>query len=220
MLRSMKKLLLAFALLFVCLSLPTPAFAEEPAPPTASPVHFSTKDKKDLVRIETYLNNLKNVSADFMQIDDAGGIMRGQLAIARPGKMRVTYAEPSKDFIIADGSYVHIWNEDLQSQTNVDQSTSLAEFILRDPVKLEGDVTITKLARFQSKIEVTLVQTNDPGAGSLTLVFEDKPLKLRQWKVIDPQGRSTGVSLENLSDHAKFPDSLFVFTPPNFGKND
>lgn len=217
MLRVMKKLLLAFVLLFV--SLPLPAFAAEGAQ-TPAPIHFSVKDKKDLTRIETYLNNLKNVSADFMQIDDAGGIMHGQVAIVRPGKMRVTYAPPSKDFIICDGSWVHIWNDDLKAQTNVPQGTSLAELILRDPVKLEGDVTITKLERFPAKIEVTVIQTNDPGAGSLTMVFEDKPLKLRQWKIIDPQGRTTGVSLMNMSDHAKFADGTFVYTPPNFGKND
>ncbi len=215
MLRVMKKLLLAVALLFI--AMPLPVFAEGAS--VAPAVYSSAKDKKDLGRIEDYLNGLKNISADFVQIDDAGGMMRGHLAIARPGKMRVTYTPPSKDFIIADGSSVHIWNEDMQSQTNVDQSTSLAEFILRDPVKLEGAVTVTKLARFPAKIEVTLIQTNDPGAGSLTLVFEDKPLKLRQWKVIDPQGRSTGVSLENMSTAAKFPDSLFVFIPPNFGEN-
>jgi outer membrane lipoprotein-sorting protein len=211
----MKKFLSVIALFFALLPVSLPAHAAQPA---VAQTHLSARDKKDLSRIETYLNGLKNISADFLQVDDAGGMMRGQIAISRPGKMRVTYAPPSKDFIIADGSFVHIWNEDLKSQTNVEEGTSLAEFILRDPVKLNGDVAVTKIERRPAKIEVTLVQTNDPGAGSLTLVFEDKPLKLRQWKVIDPQGHATGVSLENVSDRAAFPDSTFIYTPPNFGK--
>ena len=212
----MKKLLLLIALGLAPLLSLSPACAAEPA---AAPYTLTAQDKKDLPRIEDYLNGLKNISADFLQIDDAGGIMRGALAISRPGKMRVTYNPPSKDFIIADGSFVHIWNEDLKAQTNVEQGSSLAEFILRDPVKLHGEVTVTKVERFPAKLEVTLVQSNDPGAGSLTLVFEDKPLKLRQWKVVDPQGRMTGVSLENMSDGAVFPANTFIFTPPNFGKN-
>ncbi len=212
----MKKLLLLFVLSRAPLLSLSPVRAAEPAA-----VHYtpSAQDKKDLPRIEDYLNGLKNLSASFLQIDDTGGIMRGELAISRPGKMRVTYNPPSKDFIIADGSFVHIWNEDLKAQTNVEQGSSLAEFILRDPVKLQGEVTVTKVERSPAKLEVTLVQSNDPGAGSLTLVFEDKPLKLRQWKVIDPQGRMTGVSLENMSEGAVFPASTFIFTPPNFGKN-
>jgi outer membrane lipoprotein-sorting protein len=212
----MKKLLLILAFLLASLSAPLSVDAAQPA---VAPARLTAQDKQDLSRIENYLNELKNVSADFLQIDDAGGMMRGQLAISRPGKMRVTYDPPSKDFIIADGSFVHIWNEDLKSQTNVEQSSSLAEFILRDPVKLNGEVTVTKIQRFPAKIEVTLVQSDDSGAGSLVLVFEDRPLKLRQWKVIDPQGRLTGVNLENMSEGAVFPENLFIFTPPNFGKN-
>jgi outer membrane lipoprotein-sorting protein len=68
-------------------------------------------------------------------------------------------------------------------------------------------------------MEVTLVQTKDPGVGSLTLVFEDRPLKLRQWKVIDAEGRTTGVSLENMSENVTFPSSTFYFVSPNFGSH-
>jgi outer membrane lipoprotein-sorting protein len=209
----MKKLFLFLAL---CLA---PLLSAQAAQPTAIPVHLTTQDQSDLSQIEDYLNGLKNISADFLQVDDAGGFLHGEIAISRPGKMRVTYNPPNKDFIIADGNFVHIWDDELQNQTNVVQGTSLAEFILRDPVKLGGDVTVTKIQRFPSKLEVTLVQSNDPGTGSLTLVFEEKPLKLRQWKVIDPQGHTTGVSLENMSTGATFPASTFTFTPPNFGKN-
>ena len=216
----MKKLLFIF-----CLSL-LPSFlmlgttaSQATGAMAAQPPRFSTQDKTDISRIETYLNGLKNISANFLQIDDAGGIMRGMLAIARPGKMRVTYDAPSKDFIIADGSFVHIWNEDLQAQTNVEQGSSLAEFILRDPVRLSGDVTVTKVKHAPAKLEVTLVQTEDTGTGSLTLVFEDSPLRLRQWKVVDAQGRTTGVSLENMRDDVTFPSTTFTFVPPNFGKN-
>ncbi len=208
----MKKHILALAFITLCLA-PAPLFAAEQA------AHLSNQDKSDIARIENYLNNLKNISADFMQIDDAGGIMHGTLDISRPGKMHVAYNPPNKDFIIADGSFVHIWDDSLQNQTNVPQGSSLAEFILRDPVKLAGDVTITKIQHFAAKIEVTLVQTTDPGAGSLTLVFEDRPLNLRQWKVLDAEGHSTGVNLQNMEEVASFPRDTFVFVPPNFGKN-
>ncbi|MDR3424980.1 MAG: outer membrane lipoprotein carrier protein LolA [Alphaproteobacteria bacterium] len=210
----MKKLLLLILLgLFPLFAAPC-VYAAVPAHPS-----FSAQDKKDLSRIADYLNGLKNISADFLQVDDAGGILHGEIAISRPGKMRVDYNPPDKDFIIADGSIVHIWDDSLKAQTNVDQGTSLAEFILRDPIKMSGDVTVTKIQHSPAKIEVTLVQTNDPDAGSLTLVFEDNPLKLRQWKVVDAEGRSTAVSLENMSEGAVFPATTFIFTPPNFEKN-
>lgn len=206
-----------YLVLFALLCGLQPAHASTPAA-SADPAAWSAQDKNDIKRIEAYLNNLRSISADFLQVDEQGGMMRGKIAIQRPGKMRVTYDSPNKDFIICDGDWVHIWNEDLKSQTNVEQGSSLAEFILRDPIKLEGDVTITKFRRYPAKLEITLAQTEDPATGTLTLVFEDHPLLLRQWKVIDAEGHSTGVNLENEHDDVTFPKSTFIFTPPNFGK--
>ena len=210
----MKKLLIA-CLLFSIISI-GPVYG---APDGFTPARLSPQDRADTIRMEAYLNGLKNISANFMQIDDAGGIMRGHIDIARPGKMRVSYDPPSKDFIIADGESVHIWNNDLQEQTNIDQGSSLAEFILRDPIKLEGEIMITRFKRFPSKMELTLAESNDPSAGQLTLVFEDNPLKLRQWKVTDPQGHTTGVNLENLEYDVTFSPRIFQYHPPNFGQN-
>ena len=178
---------------------------------------LSEQDKADIARIEVYLNDLKSISADFLQVGDQGDMMRGEIAIERPGKMRVTYAPPSKDFIVADGDFVHIWDASLKSQTNVPDDSSLANFILRKNISLSGGVTVTKFQRFPSKLELTLVQTNDPGLGQLTLIFEDKPLLLRQWKVLDAQGRTTGVNLENERSGVDFPHDTFTFVPPSFG---
>ena len=139
----------------------TPALAKD-SPSVAPPIELSAQDRSDIQRIETYLNGLHSISADFVQMDEQGGMMRGTIAIQRPGKMRVNYDPPNKDFIIADGSWVHIWNEDLKAQTNVEQGSSLAEFILRDPIKLSGDVTVTRFKHLPAKLEMTLVQTDDP----------------------------------------------------------
>src|SRR5262249_14788164 len=116
----MKKISLFLSLFFFLPLSLSYAQAEEAARPP-----FFQRDSKDLRRIEDYLNGLKNISAGFLQIDDAGGMMHGELAISRPGKMRVDYDPPSRNFIIADGDFVHIWNDDLQAQTNVAQGTSL-----------------------------------------------------------------------------------------------
>lgn len=211
--------LLASCLLLILAAMAPPALASDKiAVETAVQPQWSPQDTEDLHRIEIYLNGLRSIAADFLQVDEEGHMLHGKIAIQRPGKMRVTYDAPNKDFIVADGDWVHIWNEDLKAQTNVEQGSSLAEFVLRDPIKLQGDVTVTKLKHLPAKVEMTLVQTQDPAAGSLTLVFEDHPLLLRQWKVLDPQGHITGVNLENEEMDVKFPRSTFIFVPPNFGK--
>lgn len=177
------------------------------------------KAKADVERIEAYLNKLKSVSASFIQVDDRGEFRDGDIAIERPGKMRVTYDGPDSDFIVADGSVVHMWDAEMQQQSNVPLGSGIAELILRDPIRLEGDVTVTRVERFPSKLEMTVVATNDPGEGSLTLIFEENPLQLRQWRVVDAQGRTTGVNLQNVREGVSFPDNMFSFMPPNLGKS-
>ena len=166
----MNKVILLSILLSLIIALPAkPVWAAKKTAETS--IQAAAKDQADIARIESYLNDLRKISADFAQIDDTGSILRGHISIQRPGKMRVDYDEPNKDFIIADGRSVHIWNDELQEQTNVDQGSSLAEFILRDPVRMDGDVKIKSFHRGSGKLEITLVQTDDLAAGSLMRLF-------------------------------------------------
>jgi len=190
--------------------------AEQPA---VTPAKLTAAEQSDIARIESYLNELKSVGANFMQVNDTGALRHGAISIKRPGKMRVVYDEPDKDFIVADGSFVHIWDDEMQQQTNVPVGSSVAEFILREHIKLSGDVVVTRFARFPAKLEITIVSSKEPQDGELTLIFEDKPLKLRQWRVVDSQGRTTGVNLENAREGIEFPENTFVFVPPTLGKS-
>lgn len=209
--------LLVFVLVF---SLGAPLVqAEDDAPSRAVPLRLSKRDQADVERLEQCLNNLKSFTAGFTQVNDQGQLRHGTLALQRPGKMRVTYDPPSEDFIVADGNNLHVWDSEMKQQSVVSLDSSLAAFILRSSIKLSGDVTLTALSRAPAKIEVSLVSTNDPAEGQLTLVFEDKPLQLRQWRVFDAQGRMTGVSLENVREDTTFPDETFHFIAPNFGKS-
>jgi outer membrane lipoprotein-sorting protein len=65
------------------------------------------------------------------------------------------------------------------------------------------------------QIQATLVRTNSPGDGSLTLIFADQPLALRQWTVVDAQRRETHVTLNNVQTGGTFDPQLFeqIFVP-------
>jgi outer membrane lipoprotein-sorting protein len=66
---------------------------------------------------------------------------------------------------------------------------------------------------------VTVVESVRPDAGSLTLVLTENPLTLRQWTVIDQQGKSTTVNLSDLQFGVALDPSLFqyqsLFNRPN-----
>jgi len=64
-------------------------------------------------------------------------------------------------------------------------------------------------------LQLTLVRTDSPGDGSLTLIFADNPLALRQWVVVDAQRRETHVTLSDVRLGGSFDPALFEqLSPP------
>lgn len=205
------KLRVLLTLLFVTLA-PSLALA-------VAPVEGTEQNKRDVARAEAYLNSLHNVEARFLQSTEDGATAGGQLQIQRPGKMRLTYDPPATDFIVADGDFVNLWDGEMQQSSTLPQGESLADIILRENLRLSGDLTVTKIERFPARLEITVVESKNPDDGSLTLVFEDNPLQLRQWRVQDAQGRSTSVALQGLHEVMAFPGATFTYRAPNFGRN-
>jgi outer membrane lipoprotein-sorting protein len=83
-------------------------------------------------------------------------------------------------------------------------------------VELSGKVTVTAIQRLPGQIQLTLVRTDSPGDGAITLIFADPPLTLRQWTVVDAQRRETHVTLYNAQLGGSFDPALFEqLSPPS-----
>jgi outer membrane lipoprotein-sorting protein len=170
-------------------------------------------------RAERYLNARNSFTARFLQTTEDGAVTTGTLLVSRPGKMNLTYDPPLKDFIIADGSFVYLWDGDLQTSTTLPLGGSLADLILRAGLKLSGDITVLQVTHEKSRLEITVQQAKDPDQGSMTLVFEDNPLLLHGWRVTDAQNRVTSVTLQNIQENVPIPARSFTFVPPRLGKS-
>lgn len=182
----------------------------------AAPV-IKTDDKEEVARIEAFLNSFKSLKADFMQTLSDGTTLKGKVAIARPGKMRLEYEPPNENLLVADGAFVHVWDGQSKTGSSVPLGTSLADIILRDDLKLGGDIRVSDIKEYPAALLVTLVQSDNPAAGSLTLEFEDRPLKLKNWRVVDAQGLETRVAIYNQEMDVAIPSSTFFYRDPNVG---
>ncbi len=156
---------------------------------------LSAQDRADLQRIELYLNSITTLQARFVQVSATEGRATGTFYISRPGRMRVEYDPPVPYLYVADGYWLTFWDGRLQQRTDVPLGSTLADFLVRPDVRLSGDVTVTGLRRAPNQIEVDIVQTEDPAAGTLTLAFANNPLQLERWRVVDAQGLTTQVTL-------------------------
>ena len=172
----------------------------------------TAQDRADLARIEAYLDGLRSLKAKFLQVAPNGAISRGTAWLERPGRMRFEYDPPSPFLLVAGHGLLVFHDSDLQQTTNIPLSRTPLGILLASQVQLSGDVTVTGMQHLPGQIQVTLVRTGSPGDGSLTLVFADSPLALRQWIVVDAQRQATRVTLYDVQLGGQFNQDLFEFT--------
>lgn len=186
------------------------------AKPEAAAADVKGTDAKaaDLARIEKYLNNVRTMTAHFLQSTTDGGEAQGTLYLQRPGKLRLEYDPPTPVLIVSDGNLVHYYDSELNQVSQVSLFSTPAAVLVRDTYKFDGDVRITDYERGPGVIRITITDAKNPDVGSLSLAFQDNPLILKQWKVTDPQGVVTTVALSDAHRDVTLSPKLFDFTDP------
>lgn len=185
--------------------------------PASSAVSAST-DQAEIDRAEEYLNGVTTLKAHFMQVSPDGSTTDGTVYLSRPGHLRLDYEPPSPIQVIADGHFLIYFDKELKQVSYLDLDASPAGVLVRAKVKLSGeDLKVTKVAHQPGVLNITVIKAEDPGQGSITLVFTQSPFQLRQWQVTDPQGQITTVSLFDAETGVAIDKNLFFFKDPNLG---
>jgi outer membrane lipoprotein-sorting protein len=188
-------------------------------PVAARAMPLSPQDRADIVRVEAYLGGLKTLKAHFIQTTGDGEMSDGTAWLQRPGRMRFQYNPPAPFLLIAAYGVLTFNDSSLQQTSNIPLSRTPLGILLAEDVKLTGAVTVTDIQRLPGQLQLTLVRTESPGDGSLTLIFADNPLALRQWTVLDAQRRETHVTLTNVQFGGTFDQELFKqISPPAANK--
>lgn len=182
----------------------------------AAPAFAQTIDRAALARIETYLNGLRTLRARFLQVAQDGSSAQGTAWISRPGRMRFDYDPPEPLLLVASGGQVLMYDRELRQPTVVPASSTPLGLLLRPEIRLSGDITVTGMERTGGFLRISLHRTGAPAEGRLTLSFSENPLELRQWTVLDAQGRETRVTLYEIDTTTRPDNRIFDFNDPRF----
>lgn len=182
-----------------------------------NPLHAESSDK-NVQKVEKYLQNLKTARARFVQTTHDGTQLVGTFYLQRPGKLRFEYDPPIEDFVVADGTLIYFYDAELGEQTNAPIGQTLADFFLRKKLNLGDDVKVTDIKKGGGFLQVKLIQTADPEAGSITLGFKEKPFELNKWRVVDGQGLITEIELFYFKEDIKHAAGLFAYRNPKPNK--
>jgi outer membrane lipoprotein-sorting protein len=190
-----------------------PAMAQEAAG-MAADLQRADLQRADLQRIESYLNGLTTLSARLTQIAEDGRTATAMLYISRPGRMRLEYDPPSPVLMVATGTFLVYFDKSLKQVSYIPISSTPAWLFLRETVSLTGEVKVTEIAREAGTLRATVIKSDEPDAGAITLLFTEAPFQLRQWTVRDSQGSRTRITLSEVTTGMALDRRLFEFQEP------
>ena len=201
--------LLALSLLITAASTLGPVAADE-----AGPVDQSAQ----IAGIETYLNSIATMKARFLQVAEDGTLATGDFYLRRPGRLRFEYDPPVPILVVADSIWIVFEDSELRQVDRLPLSSTPLSILVADEVSLGDGAVISEISASGGLLQIALRDTENPDEGVLTLVFDARPLRLRQWLVTDSLGQTTEITLSDLEINIPLDPRLFVYDEPEFRK--
>ena len=169
-----------------------------------------------LAQANAYFNGMSTLTGRFLQIAADGRRIGGTLTIAKPGRLRFDYDQPSPLEVIADGTSVAVRDRKLATQDLYFIAQTPLKFLLREKIDLARDLTVTDVTNDPGGVRISLEDRATLGGTSKIQLFFDADVKtLSQWRITDPQGYLTTVQLSNLQKGRSVDGNLFFI---NYGR--
>ena len=176
------------------------------AHPTSDLSLFDDKQRALVTRVSSYLSGVQTLTGKFVQIGPDGGRTTGHLFLQKPGRVRFEYDPPTPIDIVADGSQVAVSDRQLGTHDLYPLSQTPLRFLLADHIDLLQDTNVVSVTADNGFVTV-VIEEKQPfvGTNRLSMMFDPKDFRLRQWTITDVQGLDTTIAVSNL-DTSKRPD--------------
>ena len=196
--------------LFIAAAVAAIALSAAGRPPPARYATFTAEQRAELTRVSSYLNGIRSLKGNFVQIDPNGDLEQGEFYLSKPGRMRFQYLPPNPLLIVSDGNTVAVKNAKLKTVDRYPLTDTPLDLILGDKIDLNSNLAITGMTEDPASIVIHARSQSSHAQGDISIAFAKEPLELRQWTVIDAQGLSTTVALKDVETGVALPEDLFV----------
>ena len=189
------------------------------AAPSFAASDMIEKHSADLTAIESYLNNIRNLSATFIQESD-GNLVEGKFYLARnpqsSGKMRIEYNSTPQILIVVNGSVLSYYDIELDEISHLSTNTTPASFLTRPNISFSAkDVEITNIKKSANEIKISVMKKNRKEAGEFSIIFTTNPLKFTRMEVKNDLNQIISVTLSKIDFNSTISDKLFVIKNNN-----
>jgi len=171
--------------------------AQHTKPPAAEPFVPLTPAEA-VQKADDYFNRTRTMIADFVQIGGDGRRAEGKVFIQKPGRLRFEYAAPATLDVIADGTTVAVVDRKVGSVQQYFIWQTPLKFLLKEHIDLAHDTKVLNVTSDPDEVSILIEdQQVFGGPTRIKLIFDPATFSLKQWRVTDPQGFETLVSLFN-----------------------
>ncbi len=160
--------------------------------------------------IEVYLNSIKTLEADLIQISSNGEVETGKLFIKKPGQVRFEYDPPSNHLVIASGLFLVIIDRksNAEPQRYLSAQTPIS-YLLNDNIKLHKNHNLKGSFFKNNKLHILFYDQKNASSGELEIIFSSTPLTLSEWTITSYSGEKTRTLLEKLVINEPISKKLF-----------
>ena len=133
----------------------------------------------------------------------------GHIYLRKPGRMRVEYDPPVPILLVADGGLLSYFDQEAR-RTQADAAEAIDGLVPR-ALSHQAGRRHHRLRdhRQPRRLQISLYQTDEPDAGTVSLIFVDNPLHLTQWTVTDRQNKEVRVGLLDVQVGINVPNNKF-----------
>lgn len=171
--------------------------------------------------LDGFLKEMKTLQGQFVQIQynaDRRETQRasGTLELARPGRFRWVYSEPYHQELVADGSSLWVYDQDLDQATEKPLRQALGQapiMLLMENRPLEEEFILTELGRDQGMDWVELKPRGE-AADFREVKFAFRERTLARMQLTDAFGQITLIEFSSMRLNPPLADERFSFSPP------
>lgn len=179
-----------------------------------------SQNKRDLAKIESYLNNIKYFSSQFLQDSQSSGEMaEGKFYLLRPGRMRLEYNHPNKLLLITNKGVTTYYDIELDEISNIRTKSTPIHFLMKEKFDFANeDIKITDFQKNSEELRLSLIERDNKEQGSLTFVFQDNPIQLKSITLTNELNQVITAHFFNVKINKRLSKKLFKFQNPRIFK--
>lgn len=165
----------------------------------------------DVTAIDAYLRGLRAARGRFRQTNPNGSVQTGAFYLAKPGRIRFEYDKPAGAMVIADGSWVGVFDpKSNRGPARYPLSKTPLSLLLRDDISLrEPGMVLGATRAADGTTDITVVDPRAPNEGRIVMRFASDPIALAGWQVVTKTGQRTSVTLTDFEAGGAPSRSLF-----------